>query len=202
MLNAYDFEFYEDGQVIEKISLGIVREDYNFSASPDQNIAEGKALYIVFPGTEKYVARTYSYLWLSQNVMPHLYVPSGVKFTCNVNSEAESLILIEEYFKKQPHGAQLIADYGAYDHVALMQLYGPMMNKPDYLPYFTHDLQQMKAELSYEPLEEQLYELWPTFKPAEYVEHNALMDAIKTMFEALNYRAVLNNSLNVLDLGR
>jgi len=63
-------------------------------------------------------------------------------------------------------GLELWADYGAYDHVALCQLWGTMMALPDGIPMWTHDLRQA-IELAGNPdLPEQ-----------GEGEHNALADA-------------------------
>lgn len=63
---------------------------------------------------------------------------------------------------------ELWADYSAYDHVALAQLWGPMMSLPRGIPMYTNDLQQYRrtvGDLSYRP---------DTDPDAE---HNALADA-------------------------
>lgn len=61
---------------------------------------------------------------------------------------------------------ELWAYYSAYDHVALAQLYGPMISLPKFMPMWTHDLMQLAENL---PKDQ-----WPE-KPAD--EHNALADA-------------------------
>lgn len=63
---------------------------------------------------------------------------------------------------------QLWANYGAYDHVRLMQLWGPMVARPSFLPMFTRDLQQFAADLGV-PEED--------FPKQESGEHDALADA-------------------------
>jgi hypothetical protein len=45
-----------------------------------------------------------------------------------------------------PH-VELWANYGAYDHVALAQLFGPMIDLPEGMPMFTRDIQQEAARL-------------------------------------------------------
>lgn len=204
MLNSYDFEFYEDGQTIQKISLGIATEHYDFNKTPGENVKLKNALYIVFPRTEEYMTKSHKYLWLQQNVMPHLYVPSDMKFSSVVNSEAEAMVLVDEFFKNQGEQVELIADYGAYDHVALCQLFGTMMDIPKYLPYYSNDLQYKVASLksylkqaveifpsadppTFQQVQSAVEVKWADCKPHEYVEHNALMDAIKTLFFYRNY---------------
>lgn len=63
---------------------------------------------------------------------------------------------------------QLWANYGAYDHVALMQLWGPMVKRPGFLPMFTHDLQHLAHDLGV-PEED--------FPKQESGAHDALADA-------------------------
>lgn len=63
---------------------------------------------------------------------------------------------------------QLWANYGAYDHVRLMQLWGPMVARPPFLPMFTRDLQQFAADLGV-PEED--------FPKQESGAHDALADA-------------------------
>ena len=73
---------------------------------------------------------------------------------------------------------ELWADYGAYDHVALCQLFGSMVDLPEGMPMFTHDLQQELARPS----------LADGDLPAqESGLHNALADArhLKVTFNRL-----------------
>jgi hypothetical protein len=63
---------------------------------------------------------------------------------------------------------ELWADYGAYDHVALAQLWGPMIALPDGVPMFTHDIQQEARRLGIP--EDQ-------FPQQQGGLHNALADA-------------------------
>jgi len=63
---------------------------------------------------------------------------------------------------------ELWANYSAYDHVALMQLWGPMVARPKHLPMFTHDLQHLAHDLGvpHQDLPKQ-----------EAAQHDALADA-------------------------
>jgi hypothetical protein len=63
---------------------------------------------------------------------------------------------------------ELWANYGAYDHVALMQLWGPMVKRPPHLPMFTHDLQHYAHDLGVSHKD---------FPKQEAAEHDALADA-------------------------
>ncbi|MGY1946607.1 3'-5' exoribonuclease domain-containing protein [Nocardia asiatica] len=160
---GYDLEFLENGETIQLISIGIVsstgREYYAVNADmPIEDIRHEP--------------------WLMQNVVPQLplgksvlYVGLGprpfsldrtnaaVKPRWVIRNEVREFLLAEG----EP---QLWADYGAYDHVALCQLWGRMIDLPEGLPMFTHDLQQALEQA-------------PEFeKPQqESGEHNALEDA-------------------------
>lgn len=63
---------------------------------------------------------------------------------------------------------ELWADYAAYDHVALAQLWGPMIALPDGIPMFTNDLQQLARAVG-----------MADYRPDQAPEdaHNALADA-------------------------
>lgn len=63
---------------------------------------------------------------------------------------------------------QLWANYGAYDHVCLMQLWGPMISRPSFLPMYTHDLQHYAHDLGVSEKD---------FPKQEAAEHDALADA-------------------------
>ena len=63
---------------------------------------------------------------------------------------------------------ELWADYAAYDHVALAQLWGPMIALPPGIPMFTNDLQQLARAVD-----------MADYRPDQAPEdaHNALADA-------------------------
>lgn len=65
---------------------------------------------------------------------------------------------------------RLWAYFGAYDHVALAQLYGAMIHLPDGIPMFTHEIMQLLEDRRREGKE---VELPPPFEN----QHNALADA-------------------------
>lgn len=159
---CYDLEFLEDGRTIELISIGIVSET-------------GREYYAV--NLDLPVKRIRKHQWLMENVVPSLPKPAGdwnnhmprrwlfdynnhaVKHRDRIAEEVRAFLLAEG----KP---ELWADYGAYDHVALCQLWGPMINLPAGLPMFTHDI-------------EQAIEAVPGFVKPEQAEgqHNALEDA-------------------------
>lgn len=63
---------------------------------------------------------------------------------------------------------ELWANFGAYDHVRLMWLWGPMIARPKHLPMFTHDIQQYARFLGVS---------YKDFPKQEAGKHDALADA-------------------------
>lgn len=148
----YDFEFLEDGTSILPISLGMIRND-------------GEAYYAVF--SDAPWERVKNHVWLCENVIPHLPLkeplrkrqpilgnpdaPTGYDFQIDTRSAQvrPGWVIANEVREFTSAGLtgrfdrlELWADYGAYDHVCLMQMYGSMMDKPQHFPMFTHDVQQ------------------------------------------------------------
>jgi hypothetical protein len=171
----YDCEFLEDGITIELISIGMVAED-------------GRELYLV--NRDAPWKRIKKHEWLMANVVPKLPRPYGdwrnhmpKSWLIDFNNPAvQSRDVIAEQVERFLLGddletytdLELWADYGAYDHVVLCQLFGPMIALPPGIPMFTNDLQQELRRLGNPPLP----------KRASGV-HNALEDArhLKTCAE-------------------
>lgn len=153
----YDTEFLEDGETIELISIGIIAED-------------GRTYYAV---SRRLTARTWrgwrlrrrirKHTWLMENVISSLPKPHGdwnlhmpkswmfnyhdpaVKPHKRIASEVRDFILGTEP-DQLPH-VELWAWYGAYDHVALSQLFGRMIDLPEGMPMWTNDLRQEAERL-------------------------------------------------------
>lgn len=173
----YDCEFLEDGKTIDLISIGIVAED-------------GREYYAV--NRDAPWKRIKKHEWLMANVVPHLPQPHGdwrnhmpkrwlidfhnpaVKGRDTIADQVERFLLGDDL--QRYTDLELWADYGAYDHVALCQLFGPMIALPPGVPMFTHDLQQELRRRGNPTVPEQ---------PAGL--HNALDDArhLKACFDAL-----------------
>lgn len=145
----YDTEFLENGATIELISIGIVSED-------------GEAYYAVnFDAPWEHI---YQSKWLMDNVWPHLPLTGYTTHLSSVGAAAARVVMkdrghldttntqvrpawvianeVREFLAEGGNDIELWADYGAYDHVALMQLWGPMIRRPKHVPMFTHDIQQ------------------------------------------------------------
>lgn len=182
----YDTEFIEDGRTVDLISIGIVADD-------------GREFYAV--NADMPVARIMRHDWLRQNVVPSLPIvkhdgirPFRRPFLDSSHPDVQPRTRIARAVRDFILGTdpdelpyvELWADYGAYDHVALCQLFGTMMDLPEGMPMFTHDIQQAASArgLSYKDLPGQ-----------ESGQHNALADArhVKTMANWLDGFASLDN---------
>lgn len=168
----YDTEFIEDGHTIDLVSIGILAED-------------DREFYAV--SSEFSVERLSANQWLVENVRPSL--PGGETPGCrciarwhldrehpDVRPRAQIARAVRDFLLAGPTKPELWAWYAAYDHVALCQLWGAMIDLPDGIPMFTCDIQQERVRLGNPPLPKQADGL-----------HNALADARhnRLMFTAL-----------------
>jgi hypothetical protein len=159
----YDTEFIEDGKTIGLISIGMVAED-------------GRELYRVVDDEET-ITRAVKRDWLRENVIPHLPIQlnpgAGIDWDyATEHADWHRVVVrsdvasdVREFIQATPD-AELWAWFGAYDHVALCQLFGPMVDLPVGVPMWTNDLKQEVARLGN-----------PTLAKQDGGEHNALSDA-------------------------
>lgn len=159
----YDTEFHEDGKVIDLISIGIVCED-------------GREYYAV--SNEFDTRRVAGNRWLMDNVMSSIghesymvvdFLGSPVVRDLHITDPAaKSRDQIRDDILEFVKGTwpEFWAWYGAYDHVALCQLFGRMIDLPKNFPMFSSDLKQWHKELGSPIMPKQ---------PAGL--HNALEDA-------------------------
>lgn len=159
----YDTEFVEDGVTIDLVSIGIVAED-------------GREYYAVSSefDLDRFMARP----WMMANVWPSLPHQSVLEIVDgrtevfdyghpSVRTREAIRTEVYEFLVKDHSCAELWAWYGAYDHVALAQLFGKMIDMPAAIPMWTNDLRQEVYRLDcYDKLLEQ-----------ETGKHNALEDA-------------------------
>lgn len=152
----YDWEFLENGKTIEPISVGIVAEN-------------GKEYYAV--NALMPIARIGAHDWLAKNVVPHLPVSAGdldvvseyfvkglefsekdpLEFDLDYSDDEvkhPSRIAYEvlNFFLDNTNGGsdiELWANFPAYDHVRLMQMWGAAIDRPSFLPMQTDDLQTL-----------------------------------------------------------
>lgn len=158
----YDCEFVEDGASIDLVSIGMVADD-------------GRELYAVSSDVDQ--AKLLANPWLRDNVWPHL---PRVFRRCrcrqshhghldlthpDVRPRAQIARLVADFITATPQ-VELWANYGAYDHVALCWLWGPMSALPAGVPMYTCDLQQEARRLGN-----------PAVPKQAAGAHNALADA-------------------------
>jgi hypothetical protein len=169
---CYDTEFLEDGKTIDLISIGMVRED-------------GAEYYAVSRDASKrrLRRRIRKHDWLMANVVPslpkahgdyNLYMPRRWLFNYSDPVVKPRHVIAREVrgFILGVPDPQLWAWYGAYDHVALCQLWGRMIDLPKGVPMWTNDLKQECERLGNPAL--------PSLPGV--AEHNALSDAREVRF--------------------
>lgn len=172
----YDLEFLEDGRTIELISIGMVcddgREYYAVNSdAPWERIRENDWLIRNVLPSLPITGRTSldSYLAIPANSYPKgsmSLIGADVKDT-RVKPHWVIANEVRDFIQATPD-VELWANYGAYDHVALAQLWGPMIALPEGVPMFTHDIQQEARRLGI---------AWDDLPQQESGEHNALADA-------------------------
>lgn len=171
----YDTEFLEDGETIELISIGIVAED-------------GREYYAVVQDADW--DRISTHEWLMKNVVPQL--PPGRdpawKPKAQIRDEVSRFLdRYQPYTNPALRGfrdvgfPELWAWYGAYDHVALAQLFGTMLSLPTHIPMWTNDLRQEQHRLGNPGLPAQPKGLHNALEDARHlrVMHDALLGAVR-----------------------
>lgn len=202
----YDTEFLEDGKTIDLIAMGAVSIksaapnpyggiDFEFEEYYAINSDADWERILVHPFLNEHVvphlpmgkiqreegvnktwvdltSRTVRPKWLIRNEMQHFLLgdPAGWETVEDPDNPGQQIGV--------PPEISLVADYCAYDHVALAQLWGTMMDLPDGVPMYTNDLQQVLKTngITASELEEQIaageVDL-TSFGP----DHHALADA-------------------------
>ena len=164
----YDTEFLEDGRSIELISIGIIRQD-------------GNTYYAV--NREAPWNRIAGHDWLVKNVVRHLPIATSSagwipNFTHELYKPRTQIAaeVLEFLVGSDPSGMiphlELNAYYAAHDHVALMGLWGAMVDAPEGIPWYTRDLKVEADRLGLSNKSEG----WPQQDPE--LEHNAMFDAL------------------------
>jgi hypothetical protein len=156
----YDTEFIEDGRTIELISIGVAAED-------------GREYYAVSTEFDPDTAGS----WVRSHVLPKLPVPASPTWRSRSRIRAD----LETFFGIDgDEPIELWAWVGAYDHVVLCQLWGPMPALPSPMPRFTRELRQLWEESGRPPM-----------PPRPAGTHDALVDAREQLrrFRAITTRA-------------
>lgn len=199
----YDTEFIDDGHIIELISIGIVADDGREYYAVNQDVSQDRILQStwlrdnVWPSLPTRALTQHEELILgARQFRPPAQAPLATDLYYRlgaIDTEAPDVkhktVIADEVrdFLLQPTGneiradVELWADYAAYDHVALAQLFGPMIALPHGIPMFTNDLQQLIGHVvarSTRPL---------TLPVQKSGAHNALADArhLKACYDAI-----------------
>lgn len=150
----YDLEFGDTASVVSLVSVGVVAED-------------GREYYAVSSDFDPLAVHP----WVRDNVLPQLPPTAMWKPRSTIAAE------LEAFFGEQP---VWWAWYGAYDHVALCQLWGAMPDLPRAFPRLTLDVCQLWQHLGR-----------PTLPGQPSGLHEAISDArhVKARYEAMAERA-------------
>jgi hypothetical protein len=156
----YDTEFIEDGKTIDLISIGVAAEDGRefYAESADCNLTKADD-------------------WVRENVIRHLWSRQGDKREGNawsrdggvgglLSRELIARTLVSFCDPTQFGKPEFWAYYGDYDHVALCQLFGRMIDLPEGWPMLTYDLRQWLNHYGKSDI-----------KQPDDAPHNALEDA-------------------------
>jgi len=141
----YDTEFIEDGKTIDLISIGIVAED-------------GREYYAI--STEFDHRKAEQNQWVLENVLRKL--PNKISMYWKTREQIRKDIL--EFIGEDT--PEFWAYYADYDHIALCQLFGTMMDLPEGWPMYTRDLKQLVDSFD-----------CPKLPTQDKNEHHALADA-------------------------
>lgn len=171
----YDCEFVDDGRTIDPISIGMVDD-------------QGRTLYAV--NADMPVEKVVGHDWLSKNVWPLLplvdkHVPDAdgtrpPQCACkprhmrldrtNIHVVPRQVLVnqVRDFLLRPNEPLELWANYAAYDHVMLAQLFGPMVKLPKGVPPRTCCIQQFADE----------HDAHGMLPPMLGNTHNALDDAL------------------------
>jgi len=141
----YDCEFIEDGVTIDLVSIGVVASDGREFYAVSADFDPGRAIP-----------------WVRDHVLAKLPPPADRAWRSRDRIRDDLL----DFLTADGDGVELWAWYGAYDHVALCQLWGNMTALPRAIPRFTRELRQRWEDAGRPPL--------PDPPPDQ---HDALADA-------------------------
>lgn len=151
----YDFEFLDNGETIEPITMGLVT---NY----------GLRLYWI-NSTFNWDRTGDQMDWLKSHVRPHVYHFPTEATTLDCDRTTVAAVVRQALDHKD---LELWGYHSSYDHVALAQLFGPMVNWPFARTMFTRDLKFLMYERGVT-----LNQLPPKPQPA----HHSYFDAMWVM---------------------
>lgn len=177
----YDTEFIEDGNTIDLISIGMIDDKNNtfyavnkecdFSKSNDwvlENVLipigldrRGFNISHYESSDNKKYQSSLSFALSKKEIGLNL-----MKFVKNIPTQT-TIDYYNLHSLEVKEKIEFWGYYSDYDHVALCQLFGRMIDLPVSFPMFTHDIKQLCSELGDPELPKQLMG-----------EHNALNDAM------------------------
>jgi hypothetical protein len=187
-----DCEFIEDGKTIDLISIGIVCEDgreyYAQSCEFDPSKADDWVKENVFPHLKvcPHYGSPHESCRFFHNMGQCMEAPGKFWDQCPWRGRTHMRHEILTFMNTAEYGTpELWGYYSAYDHVAVCQLFGTMMDLPQAWPMYTKDLKQWSDQLG-----------CPELPPQEEDEHNALADARhnKSIWSFLNVCEDLRNN--------
>lgn len=173
---TYDAEFIDDGKTIELVSIAMVsgdgREMYAISRefNPEtllQNKWMRENVWPNLPVDRSHVHQSAGGKWFPKGGSCRCMKDEKGDFQCthaygkldkdhpDVRSRGQIRRLVSDFIMashpkdkdvERDH-VQLWAWYGAYDHVVLAQLWGPMINLPHHVPMHTNDLKSENMRL-------------------------------------------------------
>lgn len=148
----YDTEFYEDGNRIHLISIGIETED-------------GRELYLENGEFDWEIVPPGHWLW--KNVYPHL--SHDKSYSKDAIAREVHRFITNDYTELDN---QLWGYYSSYDYVVLAQLFGTLVNMPPGIPWFTRCIKQELERIR------ETYHVPNLELPVQVsTEHHALEDA-------------------------
>ena len=147
----YDTEFIEDGRVIDLVSIGVVDE-------------QGREFYAVSTEFDP----TPAIPWVREHVLDQLPSPAdrAWRSRARIRDDLFAFLTASAASRGPREPIELWAWVAAYDHVALVQLWGDMRALPREVPRFTHELKQRWEDAGS-----------PSLPSAPADAHDALADA-------------------------
>jgi hypothetical protein len=173
-----DTEFIEDGRTIDLVSIGMVREDGRSYYAQALGFDPSRASKWVQDNVLSLLRRCDLGAELAAEMESHERSGRPCSSMCPWRSRAELRQEIMAFVASPRLGAaparepwereepEFWADYASYDWVALCQIFGTMMEKPDGWPAWCRDVQQLRGA-----------RVLPVRAAAHKPEHFALNDA-------------------------